>query len=792
MTMKNDSLSILKTFTRKLANCRYRVAPKTLIEELKKGGFGYTVEDGVEEVVNNDYVLASDFVTLLDSIRAIFREPRLFIKKENLVMRAEAMSKYDTTTLKATYRDEKLWRVKDGQPTPEFVHSFVYEDDMAIYENRFVCFVIDEVLEAVSKKINELALSVETVNRKMGGEGESLFTTNEYVDFMGDELPVLITDDNATVGVLRSLIKTKKWLYSLKNNALYKACKKEGAFNPLGLKPTNLLLKDQNYRYCYNFYLNYLNKDPSFQTEENMYLGYVTVNLLGALDSLGFVLTEDNEKIGITNSAVIRFNKIEMQKGPFTVTLNQEEEYGIMLTVKTVDGNEGKYLFKSVCSVGADKIEGFSLSDYVKNLEVKEDIIKTFIVNDIEEIPEFDAVYVEPTLSSSVDIFVKAVKSCFLLGVGSSFMHARYCPVCGSNLVVKDGDDYRCPDCDSIYHIFEYQENDYLWFKQLPKSYMYVSSGEIRPEVDETALTSLDPEPIIRRSFMQKLASSDEHVQGYYNQLKHTLLGYKKVKSKVSRSYDRFNLGRNSVAKIGLRGKTLVLYLALNVEDYLNTKYRPKDMSEKKKYADTPMMVKVKSDRGLKYALELIDVMLDGVAKNPPTEMVDYVEPEIPAEMLEGAYIKKSFTGKLCQTDAETQDYYSRVKNVLLSYKKVNSRVSFAYDSFNLGRRVLAKFGVRGKTLVLYLALNPEVYKNTKYYPKNVSGKKKYADTPMMVKVKSDRGVKYAIELVEKLLEGAKKKPVFEEVRYFEPYKNDAQLLNKGLAKIVKTTSMFN
>ena len=81
-----------------------------------------------------------------------------------------------------------------------------------------------------------------------------------------------------------------------------------------------------------------------------MYLGYVTVNLLGALDKLGFKLAEESEKIGITNSAVIRFNKIEFVKDPFTVTLTQEEN-AILMAVKTPDGNTCKYLF-NVGSIG--------------------------------------------------------------------------------------------------------------------------------------------------------------------------------------------------------------------------------------------------------------------------------------------------------------------------------------------------------------------------------------------------------------------------------------------------------
>lgn len=789
--MGNDKLNILKTFTRRLFNCRFRVAPTALIQALKNGEFGYTVEEGTEQVVNNDFVLANDFETLLDSFRTIFREPRLFLKKENVVIHSELASKYNTETLKSTYKDEKLWRIKDGEASPEYVHSYVYEDDFAVYENRFVCFLIDEVLEEVSKKINELALSVETINRKMGKDGSELFTTSNYVDFWGEELPVLITNESATVKTLRSLIKTKKWLYSLKSKPLYKNCKKAGKFNPLGLKPTNILTKDPVYRNCYNFYINYLNKDPSFQTPEGMYLGYVTVNLLGALDRLGFKLFEDTEKIGITNSAVIKFNKIQFYKEPFTVTLTQEEN-SILMNVKTVDGNDANYLFNVLCSNAVCKNEEYlGLLNYVKDFSAENNAVKVFIVNDIEEILEFNAVYVEPTLSNSVDVFVKAVKSCFLLGIGSSFMHKRYCPVCGSNLVVNNDGDYSCNDCSSLYHLFEYNENDFIWFKNLPKSYNYVSENELRPEVDEVALTALEKGSVVRKTFMQRLSCLDQQIQNYYNQIKHTILSYKKVKSRLSRSYDKFSIGKKVYAKISLRGKTLVIYFALSVEDYINGKYKLRDASKEKKYKETPLMLKVKSNRSLQYALELIGDVFTGVDKNEPTELIDYVEPEIPLEVLQGGYIKKSFVGSLCQSNYDIQTYYSAIKNQLLSYKKVNSRVSFYYDTFNKGRRTLAKLAMKGKTLVLYLSLNPDNYVKTKYHQVSVKDVKKHADTPMMVKVKSDRGLKYAIELVDEVLKDFTKIPDFKQENYREPFKSNAQLLKKGLAKVVKIPSFF-
>ena len=147
---------------------------------------------------------------------------------------------------------------------------------------------------------------------------------------------------------------------------------------------------------------------------------------------------------------------------------------------------------------------------------------------------------------------------------------------------------------------------------------------------------------------------------------------------------------------------------------------------------------------------------------------------------------------KLCQLEKDVKEYYAQVKNALIEYKKVNARLSFNYESFNMGRKSVAKLNVKGKTLVLYLALNPQEV-GAKYYAKNVNDVKKYQDTPTMVKVKSARGAKYAIELIDKLLDGAKKIENFEPITYNEPIKSDAQLIKKGLAKLVKRpTGFFN
>jgi len=112
------------------------------------------------------------------------------------------------------------------------------------------------------------------------------------------------------------------------------------------------------------------------------------------------------------------------------------------------------------------------------------------------------------------------------------------------------------------------------------------------------------------------------------------------------------------------------------------------------------------------------------------------------------ARYKWSFMARLIQAPDEIKGFYSDLKNQLLSYNKVKSRVSTSSDSINLGRKGIAKFNVRGKTLYLYLALDPAQFDGTKY---NViaSQSKKYEAVPCLYKIKSERKFKWAKQLVD-------------------------------------------
>lgn len=148
--------------------------------------------------------------------------------------------------------------------------------------------------------------------------------------------------------------------------------------------------------------------------------------------------------------------------------------------------------------------------------------------------------------------------------------------------------------------------------------------------------------------------------------------------------------------------------------------------------------------------------------------------------------LKTSFLCRLIQAEKETADYYSQLKNYLLSYKGVNSRVSWFFDSFNKGRNHCAKLNIRGKTVIMYIALDPKDYSISKYHHTDVSDKAKYAKTPMMLRIRSARALKYATELIAIWMEknGVKQTEV-KDVDYSLPYETNEALLERGLIKKV-------
>lgn len=143
-----------------------------------------------------------------------------------------------------------------------------------------------------------------------------------------------------------------------------------------------------------------------------------------------------------------------------------------------------------------------------------------------------------------------------------------------------------------------------------------------------------------------------------------------------------------------------------------------------------------------------------------------------------------SFTARLILSDDKVKQWYTELKNELLSYKKTKARTSWKRETFRVGREVVARIAFRGKTMCLYLPLNAVDFADSKYLVEDVSDVLSNVETPMLYRLKSARRIKYAAELIAMSME---KLGVVRVERtpedYYVPYETVDALVSKGLIK---------
>ena len=169
---------------------------------------------------------------------------------------------------------------------------------------------------------------------------------------------------------------------------------------------------------------------------------------------------------------------------------------------------------------------------------------------------------------------------------------------------------------------------------------------------------------------------------------------------------------------------------------------------------------------------------------------------EAPAPVVEEAdeaginfMYKFSFSARLIRAGAERQDFYNEIKNEYLSYKKVNSKISWGHELFKLGRNKLGQMKVKGKTLCVYLPLDPTKYDQERLWFKETGDE----EFPMMMQVKSDRAAKYVAELIADVMlnNNIVLNEKYEEQNYKLPEMSIEKMLKEGLAKENNSTVSF-
>ena len=153
----------------------------------------------------------------------------------------------------------------------------------------------------------------------------------------------------------------------------------------------------------------------------------------------------------------------------------------------------------------------------------------------------------------------------------------------------------------------------------------------------------------------------------------------------------------------------------------------------------------------------------------------------------------KSFVAKLIQAKDEVREYYNILKNYVLSFSNVKASISWGQESVRYGKEKVCWFVLRGKSLYLYLPLNPDDYADTKYKVERATAKR-YEELPCLYKITNERRVKYATELIDTVMEQfdtERKEKADKNYVLNYPYEDTLSLIKRNLIKVTKTNRQF-
>lgn len=113
--------------------------------------------------------------------------------------------------------------------------------------------------------------------------------------------------------------------------------------------------------------------------------------------------------------------------------------------------------------------------------------------------------------------------------------------------------------------------------------------------------------------------------------------------------------------------------------------------------------------------------------------------------------IRIKFGERIVALPLEVQTLYYSLNSTLLKYKGVSNRQSTRCDSYRLGKRLIAKIAIGGKSLKIYLAYDPnsDFFIGKNYHKKNVSDKISYSEVPLLMHIKSNLALRKALSIIE-------------------------------------------
>lgn len=349
-------------------------------------------------------------LSLLGIILSIAEKPHVSTRREEVFARIEQAGQLSADDFKRVCRDGSLWKRRGVKMVPEELYYFRNEDELCIYENRFIVLLID----LIGKEITEL--------KRVYGERLPRIGENTDELYAGDA--------GMALDFARNIEKRVAYL---KNTGFYKIVGKE---KPLKgrISPTNILLKDLKYRACFKFYNGFLKYQCEGEEAEDL-RSIIKIYILKSLKKLGFDLKEGKN-----------LNEYKACDKEFSLNFDFNKKGAVILDVThKISKKTVKYALFAEDGRSAEAAEEFASGDDGKNF-CSVEIIGEWSLKDgvTHELLSRAGQTEEEMIYSWLASKIRLIRA-------DSSVYKKYCPACGVSGVYENDGDFSCPNCGTRY-----------------------------------------------------------------------------------------------------------------------------------------------------------------------------------------------------------------------------------------------------------------------------------------------------------------------------------------------------
>ena len=413
---------------------------------------------------------------LLNKITSIVFKPHIKASTNEVILRSEFASSLSNQSFNDTLKDSKLWKNKNGVMTPEYVHSLEFIDSIDTYENRFISLLITLIEDEVEYMLSNIFPLVESIEEHFEVNGitygeHSLFKEFSRLDYpYNDVFKKEKGNPNKVYTLVRMLLKRVK---QLKNTEFFKITHK---YIDKNIIPTNILIHDELYSYCFRFYkANYLNV-VTLSSMNEYYYNYCLLCFFKYLSSLNIAKTakSNNATLRVDASNRLRFDDISFKKGMFSYLIKEDQEnLGFFMEVRLIEkairtntkvGEERIARYYFLTSKTYSKENEVSINKEIENKKLEFNNVILLTQNNI--VRNFSSVLTLSIYKDNHDLLFKnLLSSLSMLFKTDTMIFEAKCPVCGSSDLTYDGFTYKCSKCGSTYSLLNIDNEDILWVK---------------------------------------------------------------------------------------------------------------------------------------------------------------------------------------------------------------------------------------------------------------------------------------------------------------------------------------